>query len=525
MRWWSGIILAAYTLSVYEHSWAAAVPFIPQTDQDKNAVVVHNANHIFNAIHSSMRQWGSSLNHNGMSFFMAQVPAGTQFYHGSPFQEPVEGMEWLAFEPEHASFFATRIKRRNDTDDNDGSEVESGDLVQPPSGHDGGIMLQHPILDTRIKPPRYDITPGWLHTYRTKHNLPLLYIDGMSAGKTERGTLDSQDALLLNVTRNQRDGFWDFERARRLCKLSNDKWGGKIKGFIRMEAGFEIIMCSFVENVDFISAVRTGRSLPGGEESEPTEPVRQHLMVWIKAISARYDDIGGDRVKLDHENFITSFAYDLDLFNDGDDLPRLENLSVASLDKVRNDVDTMVNNWGTFDSGAINWQSITDMVVERYAKELPYLVSDSLDTSEAFLHELSTILHVFIDSDHRNSTAEVERCINQFVPTGIKHSGSIAGRAVEAVTRKICSGLFAAFDSNVSVSESKKKLRSLMTYLDWTTWKKCGDCALDEICFIPVWPIGSEEDRIHPRCRNATDIEQRPGGWQVEEFMDMRGTI
>ncbi|KAJ4290997.1 hypothetical protein N0V90_010193 [Kalmusia sp. IMI 367209] len=30
-----------------------------------------------------MRQWGSSLNHNGMSFFMATVPTGTQLYHGT----------------------------------------------------------------------------------------------------------------------------------------------------------------------------------------------------------------------------------------------------------------------------------------------------------------------------------------------------------------------------------------------------------------------------------------------------------
>lgn len=236
-------------------------------------------------------------------------------------------------------------------------------------------------------------------------------------------------------------------------------------------------------------------------------------MVWIKAISARYDDIGGDRVKLDYENFITSFAYDLDLFSHGADLPRLENLSVASLEKVRNDVGTMVENWEPSDSGNVNWQSITDMIIERYAKELQYLVSDALDASEAFLYELSTILHVFIDSDNRDSVAEVERCVRQFVPGEINCSASIAGRAIDAVTRKICSSLLAAFDSNVSVSESKRDLRSLMTYLDWTTWKKCGDCALDEICFIPVWPFGSEEDRAHPRCRNATGIDRNHGGW------------
>lgn len=263
MWWLSGIVLAAYGLSKY--SWAAAVPFVPHTDQENNAFTspdVHNANHIFNAIHSSMRQWGSSLNHNGMSFFMAQVPAGTHFYHGSGFRQPVEGMEWLAFEPEHASFFAMRIKRPNDTDDNDGSGLENGDRTRLLPNHDRGIVVdQSPILEASVERPRYEVEAGWLHTYRTKDTVPLLYIDGMSAGKTDRGTLDSQDALLLNVTRKQHDGFWELERARRLCKLANETWQGKIKGFIRMEAGFEIIMCSFVENVDFVSAVRAGASL------------------------------------------------------------------------------------------------------------------------------------------------------------------------------------------------------------------------------------------------------------------------
>lgn len=53
-----------------------------------------NANYIFNEIHSSARQFGSSLNHNGMAFFLATVGAGVEFYHGSSSADPVRGMEW-----------------------------------------------------------------------------------------------------------------------------------------------------------------------------------------------------------------------------------------------------------------------------------------------------------------------------------------------------------------------------------------------------------------------------------------------
>jgi hypothetical protein len=105
----------------------------------------HNANHLFNAVHSSMRQWGSSLNHNGMSFFLATVPAGTQLYHGTSNPEPIEGMQWLAFEPEHALIFA-RPNRGPLPGDGNGPPKNGGEQMEeygrklhhrPDMPHDG----------------------------------------------------------------------------------------------------------------------------------------------------------------------------------------------------------------------------------------------------------------------------------------------------------------------------------------------------------------------------------------------------
>jgi hypothetical protein len=136
---------------------------------------VHNANHLSNAVHSSMRQWGSSLNHNGMSFFLAVVPSGTYLYHGSSSSEPVQGTEWLAFEPEHATIFAIPRMSR-----------QSQHNRQKPLG-------RSPLED--------HVEVGYLHTYTVTHDLRLLYIDGLSAGKTLNGTLDTQDILLLNSSK------------------------------------------------------------------------------------------------------------------------------------------------------------------------------------------------------------------------------------------------------------------------------------------------------------------------------------
>jgi len=56
-----------------------------------------------------MRQFGSTLQHNGMSFAVATLPEDTELYHGTFFQDRINGTEWLAFEPEHAMVRFTRL--------------------------------------------------------------------------------------------------------------------------------------------------------------------------------------------------------------------------------------------------------------------------------------------------------------------------------------------------------------------------------------------------------------------------------
>ncbi|KAL2439211.1 hypothetical protein ABEF95_004933 [Exophiala dermatitidis] len=504
-----------------------------------------NANHIFNAIHSSMRQWGSSLNHNGMSFFLAEVPAGTAFYHGTSDSQPIEGMEWLAFEPEHAFQFAGRPgkppgkpPRKPPSEGKAGKSCERsggrhrnfapppGDRhhPQPADGSPGQDRLM-PDADRR-PPPKGPggSAPGYLHTYKTKTVLPLLYIDGMSAGKTDKGTLDSQDILLLNAKNRSGSGdfFWEMERAERLCKMATEKWDGKVKGFVRMETGFEIILCSFADNLDFVHAVRADKfahndSSPRHDADHKQAAQRQESS-WIRAITARYDRIGGQRVTLDYDNFVTAYSYDVDLFTHDDGLPRLENVSTAVLDKIRHDVDAMVTNWTPSPgqptlSSSTDWQSIADMVVERYARELKYLVSDAFTTTKELYDELRDFLRVFIDADARNTTAEAGRCATQFIPSAGEHKETVAAQSIHVITTRICSTLFTALDAKASLSESMESLKSLIEYLNWTEWKKCPTCPLGQICFIPMWPFGAVEDREHPQCRKSNEVYDRHGYW------------
>lgn len=560
----------------------------------------NNANYIFNAIHSSMRQWGSSLNHNGMSFFMATVPEGTQLYHGSASKEVVRGMEWLAFEPEHALIFARPRGppggRRPGHHDGDKAEkkeqrgfrdvmgFENEDECDvridpwsrqghahmpapaekmhgpphPPPRYHGG-----PPDDTSVRPEGQHALPwhhdkqppppppshddqgqhppphheppsnppssakGYLHTYIPTRPLRLLYIDGLSAGKTSNGTLDSQDILLLNMTAPPGSPMGgETARARGMCDLASSIWENNIDGILRMEAGFEIILCDFDGAVRRKSVVmyEGGRDeRPGGGEG------RGGVMGgwrYIKAVSERYHGIGGERVRLDYEKFVSVFAFDgegergMRLWDNdvvSDTLhPRLVNASPEQLGQVRDAITAMILESSRMEEGR-NWQAVADMVVQRYSGAIHYLHTDESvrRSKEAFAAYLTALLRPFVSPTARNTTLEIKRCTAQFVPPSRHHPKqvlSLAHSTVHTVATHICNTLVEALDaSTLKLSYSLAATSSpayhaldlidgLADYLQWTTWKECGSCADEEVCFVPIWPMGSLENHRNPQC-------------------------
>jgi hypothetical protein len=65
----------------------------------------------------------------------------------------------------------------------------------------------------------------------------------------------------------------------------------------------------------------------------------------------------------------------------------------------------------------------------------------------------------------------------------------------------------------VYASHAVELIDDLVEFLSWTTWKDCGACADEEVCFIPIWPMGSQEDHAHPRCKREEDVEDGGGGY------------
>ena len=456
-----------------------------------------HANHIFNAIHDSMRQFGSSLNHNGMSIFLATVPKDTELYHGNAFADQVNGTEWLAFEPEHALMFARGpIERPPDSPRDDPNHVELSLLSRQISR--GGLQM---VLNDNEKSRPPPIKPGYLHTYRTKHDLRLLYVDGQSAAKSDKGTLDVQDYILLPEPASGAPGEWlpfdDYARAQGICKVAATEWEDQIDGIIRMEAGFEIILCDFEKHLDVVRIVRAKSIYTDYELHE----LNENMLNYYKAVAARYNGIGGGRVRLGYDTFITLYGHSEAMYFNDEGLPRIDNNSKA-ITNVRDLVGELA--MSSAEVSGTNWQAVSDLVVARYAHRIPYLASGAFSNLTEFKKEVDRAIRPFIDYDDRNRTAEVERCSKQFLPdntVGAKHLPS-AQQTILHVTTTICATLSSVMYDDLELSSALQRVKDLKMWLNWSDWKRCSGCSDHEVCFLAIWPLGNKEDLEAPRCRS-----------------------
>ncbi|KAI4849266.1 hypothetical protein E4T44_03448 [Aureobasidium sp. EXF-8845] len=668
-----------YILALFLPLLVVASPLPDDPNPAPKTDAITHANHIFNAVHSSMRQFGSSLNHNGMSIFIATVPEDTELYHGTSTKDRVNGTQWLAFEPEHALIFARGRRgpppghppgddhappagaedrmpkgpyypdgmssrpepetedagkkhdlahdqpqkpegkgRPHITHDDKGSHNPTDNEShqddphhRPPPPHDDlphrcppgegylpcsgspdeghgeppderiehhgkhrddrdhprhhrpplhgffdehggphhghgppefsfptvgywvhrlGDLLRNPkrrhapptsfspcdttqLEHTEVRDEQEPLvsdspenqSSGYLHTYRTKHNLRLLYVDGQSAAKSKKGTLDTQDVLLLKDTIDHDSGMFDEEeRANQLCKLAREQWNNRIDGILRMEGGFEIILCDFAAHLEIVSIAKTNPKAGGGFGGGGDNGDGFN---YYRAVAARYHGIGGNRVVLDYEQFVSAFAYPGAVYFDDSGRPRINNES-GSIDEVRQGVDKMVLRTAD-ENKAVNWQAIVDMIVARYAERIEYLASGSLTTLSTLQAEVDRALRPFIDYNIRNSTLEIERCTSQFIPDHVSTtSTNVAAQAIRELTHTLCTSLVVV-SAQTDYTAALDQIKQLKDYLAWTTWKQCRGCTLDEICFLPIWPVGTAEDFEQPKCRS--DVSLIPG--------------
>ncbi|KAF2995486.1 hypothetical protein E8E14_004166 [Neopestalotiopsis sp. 37M] len=398
--------------------------------------------HVFNAINSALRKPESTINQNGMSFFLTTVPHGTPLYHGNPRSDRVNGTEFLAFDPEFSLIFARKHG-------GDGSG-------RRPGGDSLDHKNQQSLGGGDTEPAETPNLSGWLHTYTAAKDLNLLYIDGASARKTRSGTMDSFDRILMNDTVS--GGVEDeYKRAQTICDLARGPWENRIDGVIRLGGDFEIILCDFERNLDLESMVRVRENSPVQDHS------RGSGGVGIRFAWANFD------------NFVSIFTYGLDLYSsvreersDAAHQPRLKDLHTEDLEPVRRDVNTLILSHEP-SASKFDWQGITDMTVARYASVLRDLAFPADAETHASLHaRIERLLSPFIDYSTRDHALEAERCASIYLPRTAPKD-ALAYRAIHGVTKYICEDL-----QNALADDSKKqiieRMRHLLWYLDWTFW-------------------------------------------------------
>lgn len=448
-------------------------------------------------------------------------------------QDAVTGMEWVAFERNHALNFAPLLL--TPLPGLPLPDVENAEKVYSDKNSLISFRKEQHVLHAQQQPRNSDplwILPGYLHTYSARKDLRLLYLDGSAAAKCNKGTLDVSDLLLLN--NSQMMPLLDYERARRLCQIAAKDWGGRIDGFVRMEAGFEIIVCSFAKSLRLVEALRVEGIDDGG-----TRGGRTDCFQWLRAVAARYNGIGGSphRVQLNYNTFLTAYAYSLDVFQNGSTaLPRLIAAPQNILEDMRSDLKSIIFQPDSFDKithSSCNWQAVADMIVQKYANPLQYLVTSSefSKSSTRLARELNYMLRPFFDTLHRDAAIETKRCAAEFMPVNFHSSdshdytGSLSERAIYTVSYRICSTLINALWSLDHPSSSSTHsgediptqhlttLRDLTSYLAWTEWKKCKGCSWNEICSIPMFPFGVAGDHERPRCRSVENLGNLTGYW------------
>ncbi|KAB5585057.1 hypothetical protein GE09DRAFT_1069218 [Coniochaeta sp. 2T2.1] len=537
-------LLQRYTVRGLSPSPAVLMPDVEVASRSPNAF------RIFNAVHSAMRQWGSSVQHNGMSIMPVTIPEGNLFYHGGHDTEISSTLEWLAFEMEHADLFAQnyefdRDPRMSTSLHGKVSLLESQGPAAlykakrfPP---DNQHSLAEPADGDRDnRPPRMrpDLPPGargYLQTYRAARPLNLLYLDGQAAATCRLGTLDTQETIMLGW--DVGDGFHgnlssDWDIAIGLCKQAKE-WD--VDGILRMEAGFEIIYCNFsagagLELVNVHGSPWRSETHNSAGEEEGGEWRVTGIHEWLRAAAERYHGFPAGRAEVDFSGMVSAFAYDVNTTNPDPkrpELPRLMNTTAEERRGIKSRVREVLLARKGKASSSINWQGVVDSIVTRYATRLLYL-TDNETSIRTLRSELATLLYPFLDfpSDVglSNITAPLSRCaehhlspITHLVSTFTPEDHAIHA-AIRSVSHAICSGLFVMRRDAHSSDRSDRgeraageKVRGLAQELrdglDWTAWKECGKCGgADQMCFVPMFPIGAEEDLFRPRCKRKEEV-------------------
>ncbi|KZV63794.1 hypothetical protein PENSPDRAFT_657045 [Peniophora sp. CONT] len=476
---------------------------------------------LFNSVSSLMQRWPNTVVRPGHSIVPCIIPAGTVLYHGLPSSTIPTHPDWLAFDFEHAYEFATQ---------------------------------------------RLD---GQVLSFATTRPLRLIYFDGSSAAKVTDGSYDTQEIVMYQEVKDdwKLSGREDARIIKKLCE-----WGVPrgIDGFVRMEYHFEVMQCNFTNGLSLVSSVNVlpydGSVHPspdmfGTMLGRPSKPTPQGWRGSLPSIDGEarvagkwHDRAPGEtRVQIKYDKLVT--FYDtavtslLDLrLGKAREQHRLKGISLEDAAMKARELEEVVRLWDDSGRSGIDWGSITRVVIERYSQRLELLAHTIGHASfpgpreraaKARAQVLTMLAPYFTTSDspYDDDAAAslawlapvVQRCATTHtagIPTTLLTvQERLIYDAVHDVIHEICRRLgrmfHVAFDvENTELEEvevegvvsfMEAEVTALMEWLDWTSvWLKCRpECSIEELCVVPTWPFGRDEDKDdtrHPRCVRMPNV-------------------
>jgi hypothetical protein len=250
----------------------------------------------------------------------------------------------------------------------------------------------------------------------------------------------------------------------------------------------------------------------------------------LRGIAARYQGITAHRAVIDFSSMHSAFFYPFNLTNPDPKKSTHARLAFAEPTETTRYKSDAEKVWreSRQRKNIINWQGIADMIVARYASRLQFMATEPTSLRS----EISFLLNHFIDYQPEgvDIARATEKCAAHYLHAVVPQTDQdvLIHTGIYTVTRKICTTLFnvrdlvLGEDSEEATVKANLEIEELMKFLNWSTWLECERCSIDQVCYVAIWPWGTLEDHLHPRCKKNSEIYRGrppPGGsyWFPEE--------
>ncbi|GEQ70278.1 hypothetical protein JCM33374_g3954 [Metschnikowia sp. JCM 33374] len=549
---------------------------------------LENATAVFNSVYGVAKEKDSNLNPVGINFFPAYLPPNTMMYHSREDPNIPESFEWIAMDYEFSYSFAHFNRGKSRKNSRPPPPEKPKNPLQPgePSGPEKPIKPPSRAWDiSRKDPPNGEVLnleeshlekrvpfgsgPSYLFTFRNKLPLDkLIFLDGASAAKTSTGEMDQQ--MILSQQEDVEAYVRERTAADRICK-----WGKSfgLQGVVRLEVGFEIILCDFHRDVELVSNVTLYNvtKLAGFPYENPQpltelESSRSDLIDrWQSMGSFEWMQAGGnvndgdDRILIDFSNMVTPLNK---TWIDPDPYQRRINKIPQSLkNDILSDLETVLSK-GVDPFYKTDWRQITGHVIDKFS---PMLIdfnntltifehARNVDLSSALRNaseSLSVSTYNFIRryTDENTVGESIQRskafqwAVEDYVHNTFTirtESDRLIYSSVYKVVTEVISTIFELYDVSMAILpqfhispsdaeynkhkdtllEENKKLRDLLKTLGWSAFTRCSKtCAWNEVCAVPGWgpgPMGWWSGR-------RTSLHYEEGSYRVNNELQCIG--